>query len=289
MFDALKKILSHKDPFIPRSKSRQFDKIFQELRKKYPTGEDAWGLNLQATRKTLDRIWPFYQNYFQVRVFGKKNVPEGPCMIIANHSGQVAIDGLLISTAFVTEISQPRILRPMVERFFTAIPFINRWASEGGSVLGDRQNCINLLNRGESVLVFPEGVKGISKSTSEYYQLQKFTRGFFRLAVSANVPILPLSIIGAEEFYPLVYQARGLAKFLNLPALPITPHLIPLPSPVDIHIGAPYTPPKNLTYDSPDGLIDEHVAEIEKQIAHMISNGLKKRRPFWANTKGPKK
>ncbi len=259
-----------------------FDEVFAELEKQYCQGEDPWGLNLNKARKTLETLWPFYKNYFQVRVIGKEKVLDEPYMVISNHSGQIAIDGMLITTAFATEIRPSRVLRSMVERFFTALPWVGNLAAEAGAVLGDRQNCLNLLNRGESVLVFPEGVQGVAKSTFDFYKLQRFTRGFFRMALSSNVKILPVSVVGAEEIFPWVYQAKGLAKKLGLPALPISPLYFPLPSPVDIHIGDPYTIP-DISPEAPDIEIDFHVNKIRAKIRDLTQEGLRNRRPFFAN------
>lgn len=273
-------------PEIPQDK---FDEVFAQLSEKYPEGEDPWGLNLKKARKTLEYIWPLYENYFKVRIYGKENVQDEPYMVVSNHSGQIAIDGMLISTAFATEIAPPRILRPMVERFFTALPWMGTIAAEGGAVLGDRQNCLNLLSRGQSVLVFPEGVRGVAKSSFDYYKLQRFTRGFFRMALTSQTKILPVAVIGAEEIFPWVYQAKGMAKFLGLPALPLSPLYLPLPSPVDIIIGEPYKIP-DLSPEAPDRDIDVHIDKIRTQIRHLTNQGLENRRPFFANknSKGKK-
>lgn len=267
--------LSEKDQNKLQQVHRQLDKI-------YPDKADAWGLKLEKAKKSLDFAYPLYKRYFRVRVYGKEHVLNRPMIVVANHSGQIAIDGMLISTSFATDITPPRILRPMVERFFTGLPFLGPWAAEGGAVLGDRQNCVNLLKRGHSVLVFPEGVGGITKSPKDFYKLKPFTHGFYRIALNTQCPILPVSVVGAEEFYPFVYHARSLAKFLGLPALPLSPNLIPLPSPVDIHIGEPIYPNDQLYTDSPERDIEEEVYKIEKVIKDMIALGLKKRRPFWA-------
>jgi len=256
------------------------DQIFATLEKRYPNREDPWGLNLKRARKSLERVWPLYKHYFKVRTFGLENIEDRPYIVVANHSGQIAIDGMLICTTFAAEAKPARILRPMVERFFTGIPFIGSWAAEGGAVLGDRQNCINLLERGESVLVFPEGVRGIAKDTSDFYQMKKFGQGFFRIALATGTPILPVAVIGAEEFYPLVWHPMKLAKAIGLPALPLTPNLIPLPSPVDIYIGKAYVVPKDLSPDAPDSELEEHIKAIQNQIQSMIDEGLKNRREF---------
>lgn len=268
----------------------KIDSILKYLEKKHPPNSDPWGLDVRKTIKTLKYFWPIYKDYFKVRIFGGENVEDRPYMVVANHSGQVAIDALLISLGFILDLEPPRILRPMVERFVTKIPFFNLWASEGGSVLGDRENCLRLLDRGESTLVFPEGVRGITKNTSDYYRLKKFTKGFFRLAQKSQVEILPIAVIGAEEFYPLVYHSRPLAKLLGLPAFPLTPGLLlgplgllPLPSPVDIYIGKPYKIPQDLSLDASDKTVQVHVDLIVDQINKMIDTGLKNRRPFFGN------
>jgi len=61
------------------------------------------------------------------------------------------------------------------------------------------------------------------------------------------VPIVPLSVVGAEEIYPLVGNIPGLARALGVPYLPITPFfpllgplgLVPLPSKWLLEFGEP--------------------------------------------------
>jgi 1-acyl-sn-glycerol-3-phosphate acyltransferase len=167
----------------------------------------------------------------------------------------------------------------MVERFFIKLPFVNKWAQEGGAVLGDRQNCLNLLEKGNSILVFPEGVPGVAKNTSEFYHLQNFTNGFIRMALKAKVNILPVAVVGAEEYFPYVYQAKHLAKFFKVPALPLSMNYVPLPSPTDIYIGKPIILPSNISDDASDEVIAPLVEIVKKQIQEMINIGLEKRRP----------
>jgi 1-acyl-sn-glycerol-3-phosphate acyltransferase len=185
------------------------------------------------------------------------------------------------------DVEPPRMCRGMVERFLAGLPFLGPLTAQTGSILGDRANAQYLLNNGESLLVFPEGVRGVSKNTKDFYKLQSFTKGFFRIALQAQSDILPIAVVGAEEMFPFVYHPKMLAKALGLPALPISLNYLPLPSPIDIYIGEPYSIPKDLSHDASDKEISEHVFKIENSIKKMISHGLKNRREFFDDIRKP--
>ncbi|MFA6236691.1 MAG: lysophospholipid acyltransferase family protein [Bacteriovorax sp.] len=264
---------------------KKFETLESELENRYGITRDPWGLEPKRAVSDLKVIWPFYKYYFDVQVHGKEHVENKPYMVVSNHTGQVPIDGILICTAFATEIEHPRILRPLVEKFLTSLPFLGRWSSEGGAVLGDRLNCLNLLKRGESVLVFPEGVKGIAKNTKDYYKLQRFTRGFLRMAIASEAEILPIAVVGAEEFFPFVVHMKRLARLLKIPALPLSLNIIPLPSPIDIYIGEPYKLPKGLSPEALDEELEPHLFLIEQKIQQLTQYGLKNRRTIMQRLK----
>jgi 1-acyl-sn-glycerol-3-phosphate acyltransferase len=259
----------------------KLDAIEENLKIRYGNNSDPWGLDPKRALIDLKAILPLYQYYFNVRLHNKERILDKPYMVVSNHTGQIPIDGMLICTAFATEVDHPRILRPLVERFLTSLPFLGRWSSEGGAVLGDRLNCLNLLKRGESVLIFPEGVSGIAKDPKNFYKLQRFTRGFLRMAIAAKADILPIAVVGAEEFYPFVFHLRKIAKWLKIPALPLSPHLFPLPSPVDIYVGEPYSMPQELSIDCLDEDLEAHLIEIETRIQKLTEVGLQKRRTIF--------
>jgi 1-acyl-sn-glycerol-3-phosphate acyltransferase len=261
--------------------------VFHELREKYKDYKDPWGFNLDLCEKAVKKLLPIYRSYFKVRVFGAENVQDKSYIVVSNHSGQVPIDGMLITMAFLMDVSPPRVLRAMIERFMAQLPFLGDLTAQTGSILGDRANCSYLIERGESILVFPEGVRGISKSTPDFYKLRHFSEGFYRIALQKKTAILPVCVIGAEEMFPFVFHSKKFANLLNVPALPFTTNLVPLPSPIDIYIGKEIPIPDQLEKEALDKDIKENIFHIENTIKRMIIRGLKHRRPFFESIRRP--
>ncbi len=273
--------------FISPEDDQKITDVFSSLRLRYQNYKDPWGFNLDLCEKALRTLMPLYRSYFKVRVFGKENVQDHPYLVVGNHTGQIPLDGMLVTMAFALDIAPPRILRAMVERFLAQLPFLGDLTAQTGSILGDRANCEYLIDHGESILVFPEGVRGISKNTPDYYKLRNFSQGFYRIALQKKTPILPICIIGAEEMFPLVFHAKKIASMLKLPSLPISANLIPLPSPIDIYIGKEISIPQHLNAESSDKEIKENVFHIENTIKKMIVQGLANRRPFFDDIRRP--
>jgi 3-isopropylmalate dehydrogenase len=111
-------------------------------------------------------------------------------------------------------------------------------------VLGTPENARHLLEKEDALIIFPEGVKGISKTISERYKLAPFGPGFMRLALQTRSPIVPVAVIGAEEQYPSVADFKSFARLVGLPSLPIIPQLFmgffaPLPTKYRLYFGEP--------------------------------------------------
>lgn len=273
--------------FLSSEDDKKITEIFKDLRERYKNYSDPWGFNLGLCESALRKLMPIYRSYFKVRVFGQENVKEKSYLVVSNHTGQIPIDGMLITLAFAMDVQPPRILRAMVERFLAQLPFLGDVTAQLGSVLGDRTNCEFLIENGESILIFPEGVRGISKNTPEYYKLRPFAQGFYRIAIQKKTPILPICVIGAEEMYPLVFHAKKLAGILSIPSLPFSANILPLPSPIDIYIGKEVAIPQHLNSESSDKEVKENVFHIENLIKRMIIHGLKHRRPFFDPIRKP--
>ncbi|MBI3782746.1 MAG: 1-acyl-sn-glycerol-3-phosphate acyltransferase, partial [Deltaproteobacteria bacterium] len=107
-----------------------------------------------------------------------------------------------------------------------AMPLVGTFYNRLGSVVASLANARRLLEHGDVVGIFPEGVAGVSKGIAHRYELQPFHTGFVRLAIELRVPVVPVVVVGAEETYPVIAKVQALGRLrelLNIPYVPVTP------------------------------------------------------------------
>ena len=222
--------------------------IRRRLRGDYPI--DDFGYDEQLSREVLLPLTrPLYENYFRVKTLGVERIPDtGPALLVGNHSGTVAIDAVMVNYAVATEHPKQRVVRNVAADLVFQLPFIGPLARKTGNAVATDEDAYELLRRGELVGVYPEGYKGVGKGWRERYKLQRFGRGgFMETALRTRVPIIPVAIVGAEEAYPMIADAKFIARTFGFPYFPITPTfpllgplgLIPLPSKWIIEFGEP--------------------------------------------------
>jgi 1-acyl-sn-glycerol-3-phosphate acyltransferase len=208
--------------------------------------DDPFGLDLEFRERAIPAVRFLYERYWRVEAMGLHNVPErGPVLYVANHSGALPFDGAMICMALYQH--DRRALRFLYDRFVANVAPVDAAYRRLGGVVATRENASELLKRGEHVLIFPEGVSGVAKPFSERYRLRSFSPGFARLALALDVPVVPVSVVGAEEIYPLVGRAETAGKMFGMPYLPITPFFpilglfgtLPLPTKWFIKFGKP--------------------------------------------------
>jgi len=248
-------------------------------------GFDEFGASRESLRGALRVARWLYRHYFRASAFGVEHIPAtGRVIFVANHSGQLPFDGLVICAACFLEPPQPRLVRSMVEYFVPTVPFASYLFARWGQITGTPENCRRLLAADEAVLVFPEGARGISKPFSKRYQLAEFGTGFMRLALECQAPIVPVAVIGAEEQAPAV-NVKPLARLFGAPSFPVVPYppfvpVVPLPVKYRVYFGEPM----RFTGDPDDDdevLVDKATA-VKHTIQSMIHLGLRARQHvFW--------
>jgi 1-acyl-sn-glycerol-3-phosphate acyltransferase len=282
----LEKIISVKKFFIDEEISKKFEMLSRDNLNEF--GFDSFGYSPDFVKLCLPVALFFYRYYFRVESFGMENVPEGSVVLVANHSGQIPIDGALIISSMILDSKHPRMVRSMVEKWTPTLPFVSYFFVRTGQIVGTPENCRKLLNAKESILVFPEGVAGISKNYSKKYQLQEFGTGFMRLALAAKTPIVPVAVIGGEEQMPALWNWKTMADILGFPAFPITPTfplifplgIVPYPVKYRLYFGDPMT--FRGDPDEDDDLINKKVKLVRSSIQALIYKGLQERKHiFW--------
>lgn len=247
-------------------------------------GFDPFGFQPEFLKYIVPLAAFFYRRYFRVETHGIDRVPpSGQVLLIANHTGQIPIDGMMIASAMLLEHDPPRMVRSMIERWAPEIPFVSWFLARAGQVVGTRENCRILLRRDNCILVFPEGARGISKTYDRAYELEEFGLGFMRLALENGTPIVPVGVVGGEEQMPTIWNFESLAKLLGMPAFPITPTwpwlgpigAMPLPVKYRLYFGEPMH--FEGAADEEDRVVRAQVRQVRDAIGGLIDRGLQER------------
>ncbi|MEE8581303.1 MAG: lysophospholipid acyltransferase family protein [Myxococcota bacterium] len=275
--------------------------LFQDLRRRLSTlgmaersaVVDEFGMDevvLQRSRRPLDFL---FERYWRIEVVGLENIPaEGPELLVANRSGLLPYDGLMVAHAL--ERWRPRAQRPrfLVADWLITLPFVQPYLARLGGVRACRENADRLLRRGSSVIAFPEGAKGATKAFRDRYRMMRFGRGgVVRTALENEVPLVPVGIVGPEEAHPILFKWRLGGRAVGLPFLPVTPTfpvlgplgLLPLPTKWLICFGEPIDVEACGAEAARDEiLVSRLTEELRQRVEALVSRGLELRPSVWA-------
>jgi 1-acyl-sn-glycerol-3-phosphate acyltransferase len=200
----------------------QSDRLKRRFRGEFET--DEWGLDWEV----VEAVRPFaefmYYKYWRVETSGIENIPEeGRALLVVNHSGQLPWDGVMVGVAVNNEHPAQRLVRTLYASWFPTLPFFSALFTKLGQALATEENGIRLLEQDNVVAVFPEGYKGVGKLFKDRYRLARFGRGgFVRMAIKTQAPIIPVSVVGAEETYVSLTKSPTIAKLIGFPFFPIS-------------------------------------------------------------------
>ena len=249
-----------------------------------------------ADRRFAETLGPLleflYAVWWRVETSGVEHVPaQGRGLIVANHSGVLPYDGIMVQLAVRHEHPAKRVCRMLALDMFALLPVLAPMLSKSGSVRANPANAERLLRRDDLVGVFPEGVKGVGKRFKDRYKLARFGRGgFIRIALRTGSPIIPCAVVGAEEIHPVVAKADWVGRPFGLPYFPITPTfpllgplgVIPLPTKWSIDFGDPV----DLSEYGPEGasdpiLVNRLSQQVRDTVQGMIDGRVARRRSVW--------
>ena len=247
---------------------------------------DEFGFDREWTEALMPLFRVVARRYWRVDVDGTENLPRrGGALLVSNHAGVLPWDGAMIKVAVFDAVD--RHARALIAGWFGELPVASWFLRRTGQTLGHPDDSLRLLRDGELVLVFPEGIRGTGKPWSERYRLRRFGRGgFVDVAMRAGVPIIPVSVIGSEETYPMLADVRPLAQALGMPYFPLTPTwpwlgplgFVPLPSKWRITFHAPVDVPAATDAETPDRAAVMDIADsVRVTIQRGVINDLMRR------------
>lgn len=252
---------------------------------------DEWGRSERFLARAAPLLDFLYDTWFRVEVTGAEHLAatEGGALLVGNHAGAIPPDAPMIAWAVRRETGRPLYL--LMERWFRRWPFAESLVVRGGGVLADRDNARRVLAAGNLTLVFPEGIRATGKPYRDRYRLRRFGRGgFVRTALEAGVPIVPVSTVGAEDVFPVLFSLDPVRRLLRLPYFPVTPTwphlgplgLVPLPAKFSIEFDEPMDPAAaGLAPDASEAQIQDFAAAVRDRVEAGVKRGLVARRRTW--------
>ena len=220
-------------------------------------------------------------------------VRRAPALIVANHSGVLPYDGLMVQLAIRHEHPAQARLPDAGPRHVRAPARARPDAPRSRARSAPTPRTPSACSRqGELLGVFPEGVKGVGKYYKERYKLARFGRGgFVRIALRTGAPIIPCAVVGAEEIHPVIAKADWVGRPFGLPVLPAHAH-VPLARPPRARAAARRSGRSTSATRStcasygPEAaddpiLVNRISEEVRSTIQRMIDGRLARRRSVW--------
>ena len=151
---------------------------------------------------------------------------------------------MMIGASLVFDRDPPRVVRSMVEKWVPRLPFVSVFLSRVGQIVGTPDNCRRLLERGEAILVFPEGARAL------YWGERSIKRGAAWLSMATGAPIVPCAVNGTEATLSLANPG------IHVPSTRITLH-------------PPLYPGSYIDREDPLGaMMDDWVAALDEELKH---------------------
>src|SRR3954447_12894095 len=172
-------------------------------------------------RESLPRLWLLASLYFRAEVRGLGNVPEeGPVLLVGNHSGgNVTPDTGVFTLAFSTYFGVERVFHQLAHNLVLSMPGLS-YLRKYGTVAASHDNARKALEAGAAVLVYPGGDYEVHRPSWHRHRVDFGGRkGFIRLALDQDVPIVPVVAVGGQETALFLSRGEHLAKALGLDRL----------------------------------------------------------------------
>jgi 1-acyl-sn-glycerol-3-phosphate acyltransferase len=237
-------------------------------------GIDPYGIDKNDLTRFVSAFAWIYRYYFKVDVYGLDHVPsQGRGILVGNHSGGVAIDGMMVMGSMLLDAEPPRLPHGMIDKFIHEFPGVSQVMSRMGQFTGNPDQARRLLNAERLVLSFPEGARGTAKLAKDADSLIDFGTGFMRLALQTKSPIVPFGFVGGGDALPTIANLKWLGRLFGVPYVPVTKWILLVPKPTRFQLL--YGQPMHFegTGHERDEVVCEMVDQVKERIGDLIRQG----------------
>lgn len=169
-------------------------------------------------RERLPLLWLAATVWYRGEVRGLGNIPDdGPVLLVGNHSGgNMMPDTLVLMLAFNAYFGAERAFYQLAHNLVVSMPWLSD-LRKFGTVAASPENARKALEAGAALLVYPGGDYEVHRPTSQSGRIDFDDRkGFIRLALDQDVPLVPVVAIGGQETALFLSRGEWLARLLRL-------------------------------------------------------------------------
>lgn len=186
-----------------------------------PPLREGEGLDLDLVREFAPHADAFCRAYFRQEVEGIEGVPAGPALLVGNHNaGSSFLELFGMGARWYLERGTGEPLYGLAHDVIVRLPWLRRLLVRVGALRASHANAQRVLAEGAKVVVFPGGNAEAFRPFSRRHQIDfAGHQGFVRLALRAQVPIVPVVFIGGHETFYVLRDGRRLVRWLGLKRL----------------------------------------------------------------------
>jgi 1-acyl-sn-glycerol-3-phosphate acyltransferase len=254
-------------------------------------GDDPDDWDPEYIRRTLPILGTIFRTYFRGEVHGLDRIPDGPALLVGNHSGGTMIaDTFVFTSCFYERFGPERRFHQLAHDVAARLPGlgIRPW----GTLRASHDNARKAFSKGAPVLVYPGGDWETFRPSWHTDRIEFADRkGFIHLACEQNVPIVPVVSIGGQETALFLTRGRRAAKLIGLDraarikVLPVSvgppfgisvldlPPRLPLPAKIEIEVLEPIELRERFgEHPDPDEVYDEVTDEMQEALSSLSSD-----------------
>jgi 1-acyl-sn-glycerol-3-phosphate acyltransferase len=199
---------------------RAVREVAEQARRRIPRA-DLDERDSDFIRERLPLMWLAASLWYRGEVRGLGNIPDsGPVLLVGNHSGgNMTPDTVVFTLAFNTYFGVERPFYQLAHNLVLSMPGLGS-LRKFGTVAASPANARKALESGAALLVYPGGDYEVHRP---FWQRNRVDfdgrKGFIRLALQENVPLVPVVSIGGHETALFLSRGEGLARLLALDRL----------------------------------------------------------------------